>query len=130
MLVIKKNRLSPAALLLIVNIALLVLTLQNGEQTLATGRAISAWLIKVLNLDEEVAKVHMTIRVAAHFLFFILDGLLFYVLLRKLTPTLLIVLSLSILTELVKIPISGRHFSWTDCGYNMLAGCVPDLLLP
>ncbi|MCR5090693.1 MAG: hypothetical protein K6C08_14435 [Oscillospiraceae bacterium] len=108
---------------MIINIALLVLTLQNGEQTLITGRTISVWLIKVLNLSEDVETFHITIRVVAHFLFFILDGLLFYMLLRKLTPTMLIVLTLAIVTELVKIPIAGRHFSLMDCAYNVLAGC-------
>lgn len=113
----------------------LFLTLQDGEETLQTGSAFALWLGRTLHLSRDPAELHLLLRTAAHIVFSAVECFLLTLTLyafhsgnRTLWVCLLLSCLIGVLMELIKLPIPGRHFSWSETGLNMLSGAIGTLL--
>lgn len=108
------------------------LTLQNGPDTTATSLGLAHWLQRVLHLSTDTETLHLLLRKAAHIVCLAGEGLLLTLMLcstplprrRCVLISLLVCFALAVVSEAVKIPIAGRHFSWLDSGLNALGAAV------
>jgi len=115
-------------LLLLWTLLFAFLTLQDGSDTVSTGLGFANWLKSVFALPQDAETLHLLLRKAAHLICMAGESLLLYLTLRagripvgkSACISLACCLVLAVLSEAVKIPIPGRHFSWRDSGLNAL----------
>lgn len=99
-----------------------ILTLQDGVTTAAVGEGLSKWIIDFLGLDMDPVTLHLWMRSAAHFVGFFVEVILIYNVVdydHPVLAALAICILLAVVSEAIKLPIDGRHFSWIDVGKNI-----------
>ena len=105
------------ALLVLWTAVFAVLTLQSGADTALLGMKAASWLKGVLGIKMPAAQLHLLLRQIAHVVFMALEVLLVLLALRSRGKALwksfavsfAAGLVLSVLAELVKTNIPGRH---------------------
>jgi VanZ family protein len=110
-------------------ILLVYLSSEDGLSTAHTSGKLTAFVVRLFHIRSELTwRIDHTLRTSAHFVgFFILGGLAHaaaaatWVGLRR--PKIRVILScilLSIIDEVKKVFIPGRHLSWEEAGINVL----------
>lgn len=116
------------------------LTLQPGPDTAQTSGRLAAWLHQLLTglgFVMEFDVFHMLLRTAAHFVLFFGFGILFESAMlssvrrvdfvRVCVPALLAGAAISIIPEVLKLWIPGRHLQWDEVGLNVAGALVGTL---
>lgn len=111
----------------------LFLTFQNGADTAQTSGKIAKEIYRILGrcgIVVEYAKLHQTLRIIAHFVLFCIFGMLLEAaiivsschpsMLKSCFPALLICTVISIIPEVVKLWIPGRHLQWDEVLLNII----------
>ena len=108
--------------LTIVILLILILTTQNTQENVQLSEAIRLWCSKYIESGWWNTPGHF--RKLAHIVEYFLLGLSMYPAIRKVIPSILICLSISILDQVVKIFVPIRHFDITDMPYDALGYVV------
>lgn len=111
----------------------LFLTFQNGADTAQTSGKIAKEIYRILGrcgIVVEYAKLHQTLRIIAHLVLFCIFGMLLEAaiivsschpsMLKSCFPALLICTVISIIPEVVKLWIPGRHLQWDEVLLNII----------
>lgn len=115
----------------------LFLTLQNGANTARTSNKIAKEAYQILvryGINVEYTELHQVLRIAAHFFVFCVFGVLvgFAVLASSkqagvfgtCIPILFICTAMSIMPEVMKVWIPGRHLQWDEVVLNVIGAYV------
>ena len=111
----------------------LFLTLQNGTGTAAASNRIAREVHRVLTgfgIIVQYSKLHQALRIAAHFIVFGVFGVLLEAailtssqhanILRTCIPALLVCTAISIVPEVLKLWVPGRHLQWDEVLLNVI----------
>lgn len=111
----------------------LFLTLQNGIDTAETSNKIAREVYHFLvrcGIAVRYSKLHQVLRIGAHFALFCIFGILLEAailtssqhpsLFKACVPTLLICTAISIIPEVIKLWIPGRHLQWNEVLLNII----------
>lgn len=123
----------------------LYLSWQTGEET-SVGLSwkitqLCLMLLKLLGVQIEAQTLHMQIRLAAHFGVFFIAGVLFagafaatfdqtmHRYRNSFLAALAVSAAASILAEIYKLNIPGRHLQWNETGLNVIGGIAGVILV-
>lgn len=119
----------------------LFLSWQTGEETVGLSLKIAQWVCSFLSgmgFMVELESLHMHLRLFAHFGIFFAEGILAggaaavsFPKRKKLALPLtsLAISCLAVLAEVGKLPVPGRHLTWSEAALNVLGAVLGVLLI-
>ena len=115
----------------------LFLTLQNGTGTAAASNRIAREVHRMLTgcgIIVQYSKLHQALRTAAHIIVFGVFGMLLEAailsslqhpgVLKACIPTLLACTAISIVPEVLKLWVPGRHLQWDEVLLNVIGAYI------
>lgn len=115
----------------------LFLTLQNGTGTAAASNRIAREVHRVLTgcgIVVQYSKLHQALRTAAHIIVFGVFGMLLEAAIlassphatvrRNCIPALLVCTAISVMPEVLKLWVPGRHLQWGEVLLNLIGAYV------